>query len=344
MSQASLSVAQKINAEAGIPTLDLGPYLCGEAGALERLADELRYVQENVGFYFAINHGVPRDLIDRAHENLRRFFALPDAEKRKHRNYLPPKSTIYVSSTVNDNTKPDLNEMIRIVRDRPADHPAIKAGLSSHGPNHWPDETLVPGWKAEMLAYYDAMEALGYRLLPVYARALDLPADYFDGLFDDPVWTTRNQHYPLVPAEDNQFGIAPHCDHGFLTLLPATEEPGLQIRTTEGTWLPANAVSGAIIVNTGEFLNRWTNGRFMATPHRVVPTRRDRYSIAFFFNPSWDTVADPLPTCVGPDNPARFKPVRFLDYREWYVNQNFLAETGKARPEPPSVEESTLSL
>lgn len=344
MSQASLSVAPKINVEAGIPTLDLGSYLAGEAGAMERLAEELRYVQENVGFYFAVNHGVPRELIDRAHENLRRFFALPDAEKRKHRNYLPPKSTIYVSSTVNDNTKPDLNEMIRIVRDRPADHPAIKAGLSSHGPNHWPDEALVPGWRAEMLAYYDAMEALGYRLLPVYARALDLPADYFDGLFDDPVWTTRNQHYPPVPAEDNQFGIAPHCDHGFLTLLPATEEPGLQIRTAEGTWLPANAVSGAIIVNTGEFLNRWTNGRFMATPHRVVPTGRDRYSIAFFFNPSWDTVADPLPTCVGPDNPARFKPVRFLDYREWYVNQNFLAETGKARPEPPSVEESTLSL
>ena len=153
------------------------------------------------------------------------------------------------------------------------------------------------------------------------ARALDLPSDYFDGLFDDPAWTTRNQHYPPVPAEDNQFGIAPHSDHGFLTLLPVTEEPGLQIRATTGRWLPANTIDGAIIVNTGEFLNRWTNGRFMATPHRVVPTGRDRYSVAFFFNPSWDTVADPLPTCTGPDNPPRFKPVRFLDYRNWYLNQ-----------------------
>lgn len=340
----SLSPIDAKITDATIPVLDLGPYLAGEAGALERLAGELRYVQENVGFYFTVNHGVPQDLIDRAHGNLRRFFALPDAEKRKHKNYLPPGSTIYVSSTVNDNTKPDLNEMIRMVRERPADHPAIKAGLSTHGPNHWPDEALVPGWRAEMLAYYDAMEALGYKLLPVYARALDLPADYFDGLFDDPVWTTRNQHYPAVAAEDNQFGIAPHCDHGFLTLLPVTQEPGLQIRTSEGDWLPANTVDGAIIVNTGEFLNRWTNGRFMATPHRVVPTGRDRYSIAFFFNPSWDTVADPLPTCIGPDNPPRFKPVRFLDYREWYINQNFLADIGKSQPEPPSVEESTLSL
>lgn len=343
MSQASLPLPAEVAGEA-IPILDLGPYLAGEEGALERLAGELRYAAENVGFYSAVNHGVPGALIDRAHGNLRRFFALPDEEKRKHGNYLPPKSTIYVSSTVNENTKPDLNEMLRIVRERPADHPAIKAGFSAHGPNHWPDETLVPGWKAEMLAYYDAMEALGYSLLPVYARALDLAADYFDGLFDDPVWTTRNQHYPPGAAEDNQFGIAPHCDHGFLTLLPVVDEPGLQIRATSGNWLPADAIDGAIVVNTGEFLNRWTNGRFLATPHRVLPPRRDRYTIAFFFNPTWDTVADPLPSCTGPDNPPRFKPVRLLDYREWYVNQNFLDETGKARPEPPSVEESTLEL
>jgi isopenicillin N synthase-like dioxygenase len=82
----------------------------------------------------------------------------------------------------------------------------------------------------------------------------------------------------------------------------------------------------------------------MATPRRVVPTGRDRYSVAFFFNPSWDTVTDPLLGCTGPDNPPRYKPVRFLDYRDWYLNQNFLDLTGNSRPEPPSVEESTLKL
>lgn len=327
-----------------IPLLDLGPYLRGEAGALDRLAAELRHAQENVGFYFIVNHGIPQPLIDRAHANVRRFCSLPDAEKRKHPNYVPPGSTIYVTSTVNANTKPDLNEMLRIVRERPADHPAIRAGFSSHGPNHWPDERLLPGWRAEMSAYYDAMERLGHRMLPVYARALDLPADYFAGLFDDPVWTTRNQHYPAVTPEANQFGIAPHRDHGFLTLLPVTDEPGLEIQAADGRWLPINSIPGAIIVNTGEFLNRWTNGRFMATPHRVIPPRRDRYSIAFFFNPTWDTVADPLPTCVGPDNPPRFKPVRFLDYRDWYLSQNYLDLKDGERAEPPGVEESKLRL
>ena len=101
-------------------------------------------------------------------------------------------------------------------------------------------------------------------------------------------------------------------------------------------------IEGAIIVNTGEFLNRWTNGRFMATPHRVLPPQKDRYSLAFFFNPTWDTVADPLPTCVSDDNPAQFKPVRFQDYRDWYLTQNYLTEDGEVRAEPPSVEESDL--
>ncbi len=344
MSNAEIVIPEEF-ADEEIPILDFGPYLAGEDGALEALAAELRHAQENVGFYFATNHNVPRPLIQRTHKNLIRFFDLPDAEKRKHENYVPPGSTIYVSSTVNENTKPDLNEMLRIVRERPADHPGVEANLIPYfGPNQWPDETLLPGWKAEMLEYYDAMEELGYKLLPLYARALDLPADYFDGMFDDPLWTTRNQHYPAVESEDNQFGIAPHRDHGFITLLPVTDTPGLQIQTQSGRWLPANTIEGAIIVNTGEFLNRWTNGRFMATPHRVIPPKKDRYSLAFFFSPSWDTLADPMPTCVSPDNPPKYKPVRFLDYRDWYVNQNYLDELEKSQPEPPSPEESRFSL
>ena len=325
-----------------IQILDLEPYRAGEEEALENLAEELCFVQENVGFYFIVNHGIPKEIIKRAHSNLVRFFALSDDLKRGMPNYVPPKSTIYVSSPVNQNTKPDLNEMLRIVRERPADHPAILAGLKTHGPNHWPDENLLPGWKDEMLEYYSAMELLGRSLLPVYARALGMPAEYFDNLFEDPVWTTRNQHYPPMEAEENQFGIAPHQDHGFLTLLPVVDVPGLQIRTTDGEWMAVEYTEDAILVNTGEFLNRWTNGRFMATPHRVLPPKNDRYSIAFFYNPTWDTVADPLPTCISPEQPSKFKPVRFQDYREWYLTQNYMTEDGEVRDEPPSVEESLL--
>lgn len=321
---------------AEIPVLDLGPYLAGAPGALESLACELRHAQEQVGFYFIVNHALPWDLVERSYARLRDFFALPMEEKLKIRGgarktgYIPPKSTIYTSSPVNKNTKPDLNEVVRLVRPRPDDHPSIVAGRPFHGPNNWPDEAAAPGFRATLSAYYERMEQLAYRLLPLYARALDLPADYFAPFFTDPTWTTRNAHYAPVEAEENQFGHAPHRDHGFLTLLPLSAEPGLQIQTRDGRWIEAHQIEGAILVNTGEFLNRWTNGRFIATPHRVVQPKRDRYSIAFFFNPTWDAIAQPLPTCVSRDNPAQFEPISFLDYICWYVEQSYMASAGGA--------------
>jgi isopenicillin N synthase-like dioxygenase len=331
---ANLELEAGIDEPTEIPILDLGPYLAGDSGALEKLAGELRYAQENVGFYFIVNHGMPQSLIGQAYDQLRRFFALPLDEKLKLRmnensvGYVPSKTVVYVTSTVNQNTKPDLNETLITVRERAPDHPSVVAKRRFHGPNQWPDEALVPGYREKMLEYYAAIEALAFKMLPVYARVLDLPADYFEPLFTDPLWTTRNSFYPAEAAEDNQFGISPHRDHGFITFLPLSEEPGLQIQTQSGRWLPAEQAEEAIIVNTGEFMNRWTNGRFIATPHRVVPVENDRYSIALFFNPTWDTVADPLPTCVSDDNPAQFEPVGMLDYLTWYLDRNFGKQGG----------------
>ena len=74
----------------------------------------------------------------------------------------------------------------------------------------------------------------------------------------------------------------------------------------------------------------------------MVPPKSDRYSLAFFYNPTWDTVADPLPSCVSPENPPQFKPVRFQDYRDWYLTKNYRNGEGETRAEPPSVEESKL--
>ena len=330
-----MSAQNEFQPESDIPVLDMGPYLAGAEGALEVLAQQLRHAQENVGFYFIINHGVPKPLITRAYDALRGFFALPDDEKKKVKlnagrmGYVPAKSSVYVTSNVNENTKPDLNEVLLYVRERAADHPEVAGGRSFHGPNPWPDSKTLPDFKADLTAYYDSIERLGFKMLAVYARALDLPADYFDPFFKDPMWTTRNAFYPGSPqVEENQFGISPHRDHGFITFLPLSQEPGLQIQTPAGEWIAAEQVKNAIIVNTGEFMNRWTNGRFIATPHRVIPPRNDRYSIALFFNPTWDAEAVPLETCISEDNPAKFDPINIHDYLDWYINKNFNKDGG----------------
>jgi isopenicillin N synthase-like dioxygenase len=114
-----------------IPTLDLGAYLSGDIAARERLARELCHVQEAIGFYVVVNHGVPIEPIERAYEALREFFALPLDAKLGLRvdarsvGYIPTKSTIYVTSKFNINTKPDLNETITLARERPLDDPTF---------------------------------------------------------------------------------------------------------------------------------------------------------------------------------------------------------------------------
>ena len=296
----------------------------------------MRHAEEEIGFFAIVNHGVAATVVDRAYAELARFFALPLEAKmalnfaKTSSGYIPLRSTVYVSSPVAKNTRKDLNETFMAMRERPADHPAIAAGLRFHGPNQWPAD--LPGFRAGMTAYFEAMEALGYRLLPAFARALDKPADIFAPYFSDPMWSTRNAHYPPIAPEDNQFGIAPHRDHGFFTMLPLSTEPGLEVLARSGRWIAVAIPEDAILVNTGEFMNRWTNGRFLATPHRVIPPRRDRYSLAFFFNPTHDVVCEALDTCIGPDTPRRFDDVFTMhDYLAWYVDTNVLVGRGGAQ-------------
>ena len=300
------------------PVLDLEPYFSGAPGAAARLADELRHAQEDVGFYCIVNHGVARATIPDAFAAIAEFFALPPGEKLKVRarnnmlGYLPVESTVYRTSKYNENTEKDMNETILLVRE---DNPERDV-------SDWPANP--PGFRAALTRYQNEMEALALRLVPLYALALGLGRDFFDEAFREPGFVCRCSRYPKVDLAPNQFGIAPHCDAGFLTLLPLSDVPGLEIYTTDDTWIPVPIIDCAILVNTGEFLNRWTNGRFRATPHRVGQVARERYTLTFFFNPSDDTVAGDIPTCVGPDNPSRFEPITLGEYREWYVKENFL--------------------
>jgi isopenicillin N synthase-like dioxygenase len=315
-----------------IPILDVGPYLAGEPGARERLADNIRFIQETIGFYVIVNHGVERRLVEDAYAALARFFALPIDEKLGYKfgassvGYIAPKSTVYITSKINQNTKQDLNETLALALERPADHPYVRDGVRFTGPNPWPDG--LPGFREAIVTFQEAIRNLGQMMVPLYALALEQEVDFFDPYFEEPIQWTRNSHYPAVEPEENQFGISPHSDHSFMTLLPLSDVPGLQVLTRNGTWLPAEPVANGIIVNTGEFLNRWTNGRFIASPHRVVPPTEDRYSMAVFFNPAPDTVAVPLENCCSPDNPAQYEPVSMIDYVSWYIDRNYSTEFG----------------
>jgi isopenicillin N synthase-like dioxygenase len=312
-----------------IPVLDLAPYLAGEPGAAERLAAELRHALTEIGFYFIVNHGVPAAQIREVYRQAARFHAQPLERKlairidRHNVGYLPFKGDTLRTSTVATVTKANLNEALFVARDLPPDHPDVQADRRFRSANRWPPG--LPGFREAIVAYCDAMERLARKLVPLYARALDLPADYFDAPFAEPQYKLRITHYPpQADAPEDEFGIAPHTDTSFLTLVAPNAVPGLAIRTQSGRWIEPPAIPDAYVVNGGQLLQRWTNDRFLATPHRAVNrSGGERYALAFFCDARIDWPVAAVPTCVGPDNPPKYETTCYTDYMVRYQQRTY---------------------
>jgi len=326
-----LTEARQVGEADEIPVIDLRPYLSGEPGALEKAAAELDHACRDVGFFFISNHGVPQSLIDRVFVESKRFHDLPFDQKialkinKDNRGYMPIGGTTLKTSTVNRNTKPSLNASFFLGRDLAPDHPDVLAKKPFRSPNLWPDG--MPNFRSTLVDYIQAVEKLSMDLLPLYSTALGMGRDYFSthAAFKDPQVGIRLLEYPAQDViEDNQFGAAPHCDYGFLTILAQANMPGLELQTKSGEWIAAPALPGTFLVNTGDFCMRWSNGRFVSTPHRVVHKAREtRYSVAFFFSTNPDVEIGCLPTCQSSDNPPKYPAMTYGAYYRAAINANY---------------------
>ena len=88
--------------------------------------------------------------------------------------------------------------------------------------------------------------------------------------------------------------------------------------------MDAPAPAGSFLVNGGMMLHRWTNERFLATPHRVTNrSGQERYAIPFFMDCSYDAVMAPIPTCADATHPAKYPPFTYLDFMSEYSGANY---------------------
>ena len=347
------SVAMGSSAECPIPVLDCAAFLHNEPGALTSLGATLRHALEHVGFYYLRGHNVPQSLIDQVFAACAHFHAQPLATKMALRanehnvGYMPVNGYVSTRSQVENATRPNLVEAFFVKRDLPPDHPDVRANIRYRCTNQWPSPTACPGFRDTIVAYCQVMERLCKGLLPVYAVALDLPPEYFAAAFTEPQYSLRLSHYPPAESgEADQYGVAPHTDSSFLTMLAQSALPGLAIRTSSGDWIDAPIVPGTFLVNSGDMLRRWTNHRFLATPHRVINrnTNRDRYAIPFFFDATYNYPMVCLPTCQGPDNPPRYAPTTYLEYMHWFTRQyDHVRAQDSHEPEDPGTS-APLSL
>ncbi len=325
-----MAVRDVAEATTAIPVIDVGPAFRGEPGGRDAVAAQVRRASEDVGFFYIAGHGVPADVVEAAFQASREFHAMPLDPKRALRinenniGYLAVNESMQRASTVHKATRPNYNESFFISHDRGADHPDVVDGTPLRGRNQWPQGHAA--MRAAMVRYFKTLEGVGDRLLPVIARALDMPDDHFTPMFANEAHINlRFLHYPNQESNDpEQFGQGPHTDNSFLTMLAREDTPGLAVRLPSGEWLAPPVIADTFLVNLGNVMKRWSNDRFLSTPHGVLnDSGKDRYSIAFFYSPNVDAVIECLPSCAGPDNPPRYPPAVYRDLVLDFYNANY---------------------
>jgi len=186
--------------------------------------------------------------------------------------------------------------------------------------NTWPD---LPHFQQDVRRCWDGFSAIGDAVLETLALAANVPACTFrDGCDSRELSTMRLLHYPLndAPLTEEHVGIAAHTDFECMTLIVQTA-PGLELRDASGEWHDAPAEKNQIVVLFGDMLEKWTNGVFQATGHRVRNTNDERCSIVFFFAVNDDVLVRPLPQFLTGENAARYEPVTQRQHLDREVQQ-----------------------
>lgn len=158
------------------------------------------------------------------------------------------------------------------------------------GPNQWPE---MPGFREDVQAYYQHVTAIGGQLFRAFALALELDETYFDAHLRHPPSQLRLIHYPYDATAEERPGIGSHTDYECFTLLAATA-PGLQIVDKQGQWIDVPLVEDTMIMNIGDMMEILSNGRYVATRHRVKKVKEERYSFALFHSCDYDYVVAPV--------------------------------------------------
>ena len=304
-----------------IPTLDIRRFSHG-ASAADRAAfvADLGAAYRQWGFAGIRGHDIPQTLIDDAYAVFARFFALPEAVKRKYkvdggggaRGYTP-----FGVETAKGAAYSDLKEFWHIGRQIPRDskYAAIMA------PNLWPEE--VPGFREVGYALYQALDQLGSQVLGALALHIGLPETWFVDKTDSGNSVLRPIHYPPITAVDiPNVRAGAHEDINLLTLLIGASAAGLEVLSRTGEWVPFTADADTIVVNIGDMLQRLTNGAYPSTTHRVVNpagelARQPRYSTPFFLHLNPDVLIEVLPSTITADNPCRYpEPITANAYLE----------------------------
>ncbi len=320
-----------------IPVVDLSAFRTGTPVERAAVAAQVDRAARQVGFLNIVGHGVPQPVVDGLGSAIDAFFALPAATKNAlrppspsiNRGYTGPRNE-HLSHSLGVVSAPDLFEAFNIGT-QACDWPGLDLPSEHYPENLWP---ALPGFRAAVEAWFAEAGRVARELEQVLAVALWLPEAYFAAFTDHSIDVLRMNCFLLPPGdvrvEVGQMGMGAHTDYGIVTVLWADPvSPGLQVLDASGGWHDVVAAPGALLVNLGDALARWTNDRWLSSMHRVLPPvdaggrAVRRRSAAYFHDGNADAVVACLPGCADAGNPPRYEPVT--------VSEHLAAKLGGSR-------------
>ena len=316
-----------------IPILDVTPIFHAKdnlgtsperQAELVKLVKDVTFAMENIGFVQISGHNVSSELCEEIDHIQREYFSLSQNEKNEIK--MSPQypygyecdETLSISFDENDENKghKHLLDKSRGYGEKDLKE-TFQVCLSSKYSSVY--EPRIPKRPAKMgkilVDYYNSMCTLSFRLMELFALALELPRDFFHNMIDNHQSSLRLLNYPPIKdigCSDSLLGdylkvrASAHSDYGLFTILRQDEIGGLQIRRSKNherllVWEDVTPLHNHFVVNIGDLMMRWTNDRWKSTVHRVVAKKQSlrmaRQSVAFFFNANSDAKIETLESC-----------------------------------------------
>jgi len=191
-----------------------------------------------------------------------------------------------------------------------------------------------------MSEFYRQALGAAHDLQKIMAEHFDLTPEFFRKLHTGENVTLRLLYYPPIindKLSQGQLGAGAHSDYGFMTLLFQRGQSGLEVLSKDGTWLSVPPDADKVVVNSGDLLEHWTNGKYKSTLHRVQPQigNTPRFSIAFFVDTDSDAMISPLPSLVSLGGSEKTAPIKAGDFIQSRINASHKGRFGQ-----PSTESS----
>jgi isopenicillin N synthase-like dioxygenase len=277
-----------------LPVVDISGLFSEHRAERIRTAMQLDKAVKEAGFFYLKGHRIPTDTIHNLKAAAKGYFAQDIASKMQnyiglsanHTGYVPQGEEQFYSEQ-GQAGPPDLKEAYDIGPETPS----LMARFVSDARTQWPQSSL---FQSAVQAYYSAMLDLSRVLFKGFALALGEPEDRFTQHLSAPPSQLRLIHYFDNPnARDDDSGIGAHTDYEFFTILLPTA-PGLQVLNGAGEWINVPLVNDCFVINIGDMMELVSNGRYVATSHRVRKVREERYAFPFFSSLDYDTRVAPI--------------------------------------------------